>query len=47
MAIAVDEKYQGRGIGKQLLMTVEQWTKDDNCAGVRLVSSFSRESMDG
>ena len=29
MAIAVDEKYRGRGIGKQLLMAVEQWAKDD------------------
>lgn len=43
MAIAVDEKYRGRGIGKQILMAVEQWAKDDNCIGVRLVSSFNRE----
>ena len=43
MAIAVDEKYRGRGIGKQLLMTVEQWAKNDNCAGVRLVSGYNRE----
>ncbi len=43
MAIAVDEKYRGRGIGKQLLMTVEQWAEDNNCIGVRLVSSFNRE----
>lgn len=43
MAIAVDEKYRGLGIGKQLLMAVEQWAREDSCKGVRLVSGFNRE----
>lgn len=43
MAIAVDENYRGRGVGKLLLSAVEQWARDTGCAGVRLVSGFNRE----
>jgi len=42
MVIAVDEDYRGRGIGKALLNVIENWAKQCNCCGVRLVSSFSR-----
>ncbi|MEL7624974.1 MAG: GNAT family N-acetyltransferase [Clostridiales bacterium] len=42
MAIAVDETYRGNGIGKELLKAVEDWAKECNCCGVRLVSGFNR-----
>lgn len=42
MAIAVDETYRNRGIGKSLLSAVEQWAKECNCSGVRLVSGIER-----
>lgn len=42
MAIAVLEEYRGYGIGKSLLVTLEQWAKDSGCAGVRLVSGMNR-----
>lgn len=43
MAIAVDEKYRGLGIGKALLSAIEDWAAACNCIGVRLVSGFDRE----
>lgn len=43
MAIAVDERYRGLGIGRQLLTTLEKWAKESGCEGVRLVSGFNRE----
>ena len=43
MAIAVDSKYRGRGLGRKLLDAVENWAKEDGCAGVRLVSGMNRE----
>lgn len=42
MAIAVDEGYRGKGVGKALLAAVEDWAKRCNCCGVRLVSGFDR-----
>lgn len=42
MALAVDPKYQGKGVGKKLLQTIENWAKQDNCCGIRLVSGFNR-----
>lgn len=42
MAIAVDESYRGQGIGKALLSSIENWTRDCGCCGVRLVSGFNR-----
>lgn len=44
LAIAVDEQYQGRGIGKLLLEAIEQWAKEEKSVGVRLVSGFNRVS---
>ncbi|MEX1376863.1 MAG: GNAT family N-acetyltransferase [Eubacteriales bacterium] len=43
MAIAVDGSYRGKGLGKMLLSEVEKWSKEENCAGVRLVSGLNRE----
>ena len=42
MAIAVYEDYRGRGAGKALLNAIENWAKESNCCGVRLVSGFNR-----
>lgn len=42
LALAVDEQYQGCGIGKQLLLAIEQWAKEEGSIGVRLVSGFNR-----
>lgn len=47
MAIAVEDSYQGLGIGKKLLEGIEAWAKADGCAGVRLVSGFNREKAHG
>lgn len=43
MAIAVDETYRGNGIGKALLSAIENWAKECDCCGVRLVSGLNRE----
>jgi len=42
LALAVDEAQRGRGIGRALLQTVENWAKEDGSSGVRLVSGFNR-----
>lgn len=42
MAIAVDEAYRGKGIGKVLLLCIEEWAEACGCCGVRLVSGFNR-----
>lgn len=42
MAIAVDETYREKGIGRALLTAIEQWAQADGCQGVRLVSGFNR-----
>jgi GNAT superfamily N-acetyltransferase len=42
LGIAVDPAYQGRGIGRLLLSALEDWARQDGCAGVRLVSGFER-----
>lgn len=44
MAIAVDSNYRGKGLGRMLLDAVESWAKEENCAGVRLVSGLNREN---
>ncbi|MFZ2539803.1 MAG: GNAT family N-acetyltransferase [Oscillospiraceae bacterium] len=43
MAIAVDEQYRGKGIGKALLNALENWAVSDGSVGVRLVSGMNRE----
>lgn len=42
LALAVDEKYRGLGVGRRLLEELEAWAKDKGCAGVRLVSGMDR-----
>ncbi len=42
MAIAVDERYRGLGVGRKLLEAAECWAKSCGCTGVRLVSGIAR-----
>lgn len=42
MGIAVDAAYRHRGIGRLLLSAVEDWAKEENVCGVRLVSGAQR-----
>lgn len=42
ISICVDKDTQGRGVGRALIESVEQWAKQDGCAGVRLVSGYDR-----
>lgn len=43
LGIAVDQKYRHQGIGKALLHKVEQWAKETNALGIRLVSGKERK----
>lgn len=42
MALAVDEKFQGKGFGRLLLSAVEDWAKTQGAVGIRLESSTYR-----
>ena len=42
LALAVDEKYRGRGVGRNLISAIEEWAKEEGSEGVRLVSGFER-----
>lgn len=42
MGLAVLSDYQGNGIGKKLLESVEKWAKSTGAYGVRLVSGSTR-----
>lgn len=42
VALAVDQAYRGKGIGRILLKTVENWARESNCCGVCLISGFDR-----
>lgn len=42
MGLAVAKDYQHQGIGKSLLMALEQWAKETGAKGVRLVSGGER-----
>ncbi len=42
LALAVDKKYQGLGVGRQLLEKAEEWSRSDGSVGVRLVSGMNR-----
>ena len=44
MALAVLPQYQGLGIGRMLLEALENWAKQEHCAGVRLNSGVQRSS---
>ncbi len=43
LAIAVNERERGRGVGKALLGAVEAWAKETGASGIRLVSGFNRQ----
>lgn len=43
MAIVVDKNARCNGVGKKLINAVENWAKETNSAGVRLVSGYNRE----
>ncbi|MCL1819794.1 MAG: GNAT family N-acetyltransferase [Oscillospiraceae bacterium] len=42
LALGVLPEFQGQGLGRMLVDALEQWARDDGCAGVRLVSGFNR-----
>lgn len=42
LAIAVFSDYKKKGIGRELLSTVERWAKESGAAGIRLVSGSVR-----
>ncbi|MDR2600529.1 MAG: GNAT family N-acetyltransferase [Oscillospiraceae bacterium] len=42
LAIAVDEEYKGKGVGRALITAVEKWALSSGSVGVRLVSSMYR-----
>ncbi len=42
MALAVNEKFQGQGIGKKLLSAAENWGKAKDAVGITLESSTYR-----
>ena len=42
MALAVDEKFQGQGLGKKLLSAAEDWGKTKGAVGIRVESSTYR-----
>jgi ribosomal protein S18 acetylase RimI-like enzyme len=43
MGIAVKKTFQRNGIGKKLLLAVEDWAKKEGAIGVRLVSGSTRK----
>lgn len=43
LALVVDENHRRFGVGEKLITAVENWSKTDGSAGVRLVSGFNRE----
>lgn len=44
LALSVDENFRGKGIGRMLLSAVENWAKETDATGVRLVSGIDREA---
>lgn len=42
-SLAVAREYQGQGVGKKLLDTVEIWAKETGAKGLRLSSQIKRE----
>ena len=42
LAIAVDDRFRGNGIGRALLSAVETWAKETGSVGIRLNSSMAR-----
>ncbi len=44
LALAVDEKERGHGIGRALLKAAEDWARESGATGVRLNSGMEREN---
>jgi GNAT superfamily N-acetyltransferase len=42
LGLVVDEKCREKGVGKKLVIKIEEWAKTLNYKGVRLVSNFNR-----
>jgi len=42
LAIVVDDRFRGNGIGQALLSAVETWAKETGSVGIRLNSSMAR-----
>ncbi|MDL2205655.1 GNAT family N-acetyltransferase [Eubacteriales bacterium OttesenSCG-928-N13] len=43
LALAVLPSAQGQGVGRALITAIEEWARQDDSTGVRLVSGFDRE----
>ncbi|SDN31843.1 GNAT family N-acetyltransferase [Acetanaerobacterium elongatum] len=43
LAVAVEERERGNGVGRMLLQAVEAWAKESGACGVRLASGFNRQ----
>ena len=43
VSIAVNPMFQGKGIGKALLLKAEEWAVNDGACGIRLVSGETRK----
>lgn len=42
LALVVDEKFRSYGVGKKLILAIEEWTKSKGCQGIRLSSGYNR-----
>ena len=42
LALAVEERFRGRGAGRLLMRAAEEWAASESCIGVRLVSGLNR-----
>lgn len=42
LGLAVFPAYAAKGIGRALMRALEDWAREEGCAGVRLVSGWSR-----
>ena len=43
LGLVVDDKYQGQGVGKALLIKAEEWARESGSKGVRLNSAMRRK----
>ena len=47
MGLAVLDEYRGKGIGKMLILALEDWARKTGAVGVRLVSGYNRTEAHG
>jgi GNAT superfamily N-acetyltransferase len=43
VALVVDERFRGSGVGRALLEATEQWARDHGLTGIRVRSNITRE----